>query len=142
MNVKKRNVKASIVLEVEFLFNIDLENEDLSIDSVKLKSVRMQGKKEDETTIHTLTETQVKFGILTLGAKSSVGKVMPLGEEIIIDYYGEKITAKTHRTVKGRIDGLTRFYLSHPELKPDTKITALFDSEGKVLKIKRYEGQD
>lgn len=132
-------VTASAILELEFVFNIDPENKEVSIDSVRLKSARVHEKDEDIITKHTLTETQVKFGILTLGAKSSVGRMLPLGEEITIDYYGEKIPAKTHRTVRGRIDGLTKFYSRHPELMPDTNIVAVYDAEENVLKIRREE---
>lgn len=85
---------------------------------------------------HTLTETQTRYGILTLGSK--FGNYMPRGQEVEIEVNGVKYkdTVVTHKTIKGRIDGLTKFYKEFSDLKEGTALDIIYDAESKTLKIR------
>ena len=90
-----------------------------------------------KTIRHKLTKTQVKFGILTLGSKNDVGQNIPLGESIrLVFNEDEPITITSHKTIRGRIDGLTRIYSEHPELVEDMVVEVSFDISNLTLTIK------
>lgn len=98
------------------------------------KKIEINTKK---TIKHKLTKTQVKFGILTLGSRNDVGQNIPLGKTIELVVNDDKpIKITTHKTIKGRIDGLTKTYSKHPELVENTEIEVSFDVNNLILTIK------
>lgn len=63
----------------------------------------------DLTAGKTLTSTDVKYGILTLGSKFDVGAGVP----VTVCYRDSRYAAKTHNTAKGRVDGLRKLFSDH-----------------------------
>ena len=87
-------------------------------------------KKETHYTINpdlyiekTIGNTDIKYNIITLGAKFHIG----FNEAVTICIENNKYELKTHKTVKGRIDGLKKLY---------TENNILF---GDVLKVTYYK---
>lgn len=85
--------------------------------------------------LHTMTETQVKFGILTLGKK--FGKVIPRGTEICLLLDGVSWgSVTTHKQVGGRIDGLTSLYKTHPdEFQEGAVLDVTYDVKSRTLNL-------
>lgn len=67
---------------------------------------------------HTLTETQIKFGILTLG--KTLRQYIPVHHSINIFLNNTILQTenplKTHKSVNGRINGLTQLYKHYPDV--------------------------
>lgn len=86
---------------------------------------------------HALSETQIKFGILTLGAK--IGKNIPKGKEILIQVNGIPYNSEkpiiTHKSVKGRVDGLTGFYKTYDRFIVGTILQVEFDVQNNILNL-------
>ena len=125
-------------LEINLVLEYDIDNDELSLVSsdTKLKSASIIKKKISIE--HQISETQYKFGILTLGAKNEIGKVLPLSTEIKIIVNGEYYKNKTiisHKSVRGRIDGLTDMYNCNPELKVGSSVYIIYDPDTKELMI-------
>lgn len=139
-NSNNQGDKGKISLELDAKIKFDIDTKTNSLHSISMIPVLNKIKKnEEEFIIHTITETQNKFGILTLGAKNSIGALIPVQEEIRLIFNGKAYTNKpiiTHKTVKGRIDGLTDFYTNTPELTVGTKLKVKFDYEKKILELK------
>ena len=90
-----------------------------------------------KTIRHKLTKTQVKFGILTLGSRNDVGQNIPLGETIeLVVNNNEPFKITTHKTIRGRIDGLTAVYAEQSELMEGIEIEVGFDLNKLILTIK------
>ena len=94
---------------------------------------------KNEVHIQTITNTQKKFGLLTLGARSVVGKKIPTGEVITLKFNGKEFSGKkitTHKTTKGRVDGLSSLYSEYENnLKVGSKLEVKFDLKTKVLEL-------
>lgn len=125
-------------LEINLVIEYDIDKDDINLvaSDVKLNSKSIVEKKIEIE--HKISETQFKFGILTLGARSDIGKLLPLATEIKIKVNGEYYTNKkisTHKSVRGRIDGLTDMYNCYPELKVGSTIKVEFDRSNKELII-------
>jgi len=92
-------------------------------------------------TEHRIKETENRYGILTLGVKSSVGMLIPTGTEITIEIDGEKFISErpivTHKSTRGRIDGLTQFFRENKEkLTVGAIIRVSYDPQNSTLTIK------
>jgi hypothetical protein len=57
----------------------------------------------------TIGETDIKYSICTLGAKFHIGFGMP----VLIRVNQNTYSAKTHKTVKGRVDGMKKVYVEN-----------------------------
>lgn len=60
-------------------------------------------------TVKTLKYTDCKYKILTMGSDFDIGQRVP----IKLIYSEESYDCKTHSSVKGRIDGLSKLYNAH-----------------------------
>ncbi len=103
-------------------------------------SKRNTGIDQVKVTEHTISETENRYGILTLGAKSEVGGLIPIATEITIEIDGQRFIGPrpiiTHRSARGRIDGLTQLYREFPEkFAVDTVLFASYDPEAAVLAL-------
>lgn len=125
-------------LNVDIAFSYNSATNEYSIVSTKSDIRNIDIVEKNEVVLHTITETQSKFGILTLGAKHGVGKILPISTEIAIKINGENYTDKkivTHKTVRGRIDGLTDLYSKFPQLVAGKEISVEYEQNDKILKI-------
>lgn len=59
---------------------------------------------------HVITPSQMKYGILTFGAKSLIGSIIPKDTQVGFSILGNTFRAKTHNKIQGRIDGLTLLF--------------------------------
>lgn len=55
----------------------------------------------------TLCPAEIKYGILTLGAKSTIGKILPINQDITIIFNGSRYQAHTHSCQNGRCDRIS-----------------------------------
>lgn len=62
-----------------------------------------------------LQVAEIRYGILTLGSKSSIGKILPLDEDITVIFKDITLQAHTHKTSPGRIDRLSSIIKQFPE---------------------------
>lgn len=78
-----------------------------------------------------------KFGILTLG--DEIGRNILKEKEISIQVDGKIFKNEkpiiTHKSVKGRIDGLTLIYKNYDKLITGTKLKVQFYVEDNILKL-------
>ena len=83
---------------------------------------------------HVIRDTEAKYGILTFGKEAkSIG--MTIGTNITIEIDGKFFKeTMTHKSVTGRIDGMTAAY-SEGLLKNGEKIEVRYDMEGRILRI-------
>lgn len=83
---------------------------------------------------HVIRDTEAKYGILTFGKEAkSIG--MTIGTNITIEIDGKFFKeTMTHKSVTGRIDGMTAAY-SKGLLKNGEKIEVRYDMEGRILRI-------
>jgi hypothetical protein len=130
--------KVDIEVNIEAIYNT--ETEEFQIISCKPHIYKKEDVDDEEYLIHLLSKTQYNFGILTLGAKSVVGRQLPPNETVTIKFFeGKKEiderTIRTHKTVKGRLDGLTSFYASNPDINENTEFKIKYISDTKTLEI-------
>ncbi len=83
---------------------------------------------------HVIRDTEAKYGILTFGKEAkSIG--MTIGTNITIEIDGKFFKeTMTHKSVTGRIDGMTAAY-SEGLLKNGEKIEVRYDMEGRILRM-------
>lgn len=64
-----------------------------------------------------VTESFYKYGLISLGKNSKITGYLKPGNAITVIYDKNEYHGKVHSSVAGRIDGLTKLYKEHPELK-------------------------
>lgn len=129
--------KLDINVKIEVVY--DSQKEEFKVISCIPKISEKKKIDTTKTIIHEITETQKKFGILTLGSKNAIGEILPKEKSIRIKFNGEEYTDRrvsTHKTTKGRIDGLTSLYAKYPEIQVGTKMEISFDVKTNILDIK------
>lgn len=57
----------------------------------------------------------IRYGIITFGAKHQISNLLPKDTEIKVKWKDKEFAAKSHKTVKGRIDGLTALINGNPD---------------------------
>ena len=85
--------------------------------------------------LHEIGDTESKYGILTLGKEAkTIG--MTIGTSITIEIDGKifRDSIMTHKSVAGRIDGMTAAY-SEKILNGGEKIEVRYDIEKRILRI-------
>lgn len=80
-----------------------------------------------------LTSSEVENGILTLGCTKQIGKILPMDENITVVHNEKCTVGKIHRTIVGRIDGLT--YLMK-DFKKGQRLSLTYKTETILLYIK------
>lgn len=122
----------------DFLLNIkaEFDTETQEINVVSCEPIITHRKIDKH---HVISATEARFGILTLGANFKKTHGLPLNHPISLVFEGKTYeNIKTHKSVSGRIDGLTRFY---NESKLDEGIELLVDYDAKlsILKLTRKQ---
>lgn len=119
----------------------DTETDCFDIISCKPQIVRKNNVTVNEWMEHILTKTQVKFGIITLGSRSTVGCQIPLEEVITVQLVENEIVVDekqliTHKKIRGRIDGLTSMYYKTDNLFEGKKVKLRYIYKDKILQLK------
>ena len=68
------------------------------------------------TDIIIVTKSFSKYGLITLGKNSDITSQLKAGNEICVKYGEKEYTGKVHKSVPGRIDGLTSMYRENVDL--------------------------
>ena len=85
----------------------------------------------DMTTQKKITAADVKYNICSMGAKFHVG----FGVQLTITIDGKRYPCKSHNSIKGRIDGLKRFYIEN-DIAVDTLFIAEYSAEQRIITLK------
>lgn len=132
---------------MKILLNLEIQY-DTSTKECKVVSCTQEGKLEKQGNKgqgnrieHVLGKSEVRYGILTLGTNNPVGDSIPKDSRITVKYRkdGKTIYKKevnTHKSVKGRVNGLTEMYDKHHELQEDAIIEVKYSLNDKILEIK------
>ena len=106
-----------MLFDLDIKLRVDYNPDTESLEIKEFELIR-QEKISNESVYqkqHRLTETQERYGIFTFGKSLPV----PLGTEITFiakkDGVEKRYYVKSHRTIKGRIDGLRQFYKDFAE---------------------------
>lgn len=129
-------IKASIALNLELV--VDPAGS-VSVRSCEASVLKIQADDlvQAENTQHIIGPTEDRYGILTLGAKSAAGRLLPIATEIGIEIDGENCGLfKTHKNTRGRIDGLTVMYRKYRgKLYEGAVVDVTYDVGTSVLSI-------
>lgn len=127
--------KFIINFTIEMLY--DADKDEFKIIETKPDIKKIETIETKNSIEHEVTDTEYRYGILLLGAKNEVGSSIPLDTEVKVKVNGEIYgRAKSHKKIKGRIDGLSHiFKLITNDLINNPKITISFDLENKILEI-------
>lgn len=106
-------IKLDIDVKMEIIFNE--ETGECEIISSTPKIVKQEKINRIISEEYDVKFSDLKYGILSLGAKSQIGQNLPINTKVKItfeDLEGNRypINAKTHKKYKGRIDRLTEIY--------------------------------
>jgi hypothetical protein len=73
---------------------------------------------------HKLKETEIRYGILVLGAgiANQYWQILSPSQGVQIYYNSKEYYGKFHKTIKGRIDGLTSFFREN-NFSPGNRLT-------------------
>ena len=80
MSNNKLKIDISVYLEISY----DIDTEELAIINCVPTVINRQKLLEKEWHEHILNKTQAKFGLLSFGAKSFIGRLIPKQEKIIV----------------------------------------------------------
>lgn len=133
-------IKASIALNLQFV--VELETGAVTVRACDAQVLKIQTDDlvQVQNTEHTIGPTEDRYGILTLGVKSAAGRLLPIATEIAIHVDGQEVTncgrIATHKSARGRIDGLTNMYRQHHQkLYEGAIVDVTYDAETSVLSI-------
>jgi len=122
---------------------MDATKDELVVEAcnVKIINTKLTESLPNQTTIHKIGETESRYGLLLLGAKSPVGSQLPTAKEVTIVINGQRYDGKkpvyTHKTTQGRIDGLTQLFKLYPEeLAVGARLSVSYDSSTETLSLK------
>jgi len=132
----KIQIKEGVKMEFNFMLQI-IADMDENTKEVTVKKVIPINTSVDysEPLLHEINNTESKYGILTLGkAAKTIG--MTIGTNISIEINGQifKENVMTHKSVTGRIDGMTVAY-SEKLLNKGDKIEVRYDVAKRILRI-------
>ena len=87
-----------------------------------------EASEQDLCVVKTIGDTDVKYNICTLGAKFHVG----FGVPVTVKINGRVYSAKSHKTAKGRIDGMKKLYSENGIVLGD-KLKASYIAESREI---------
>lgn len=84
----------------------------------------------------TIVPSEIRYGILTLGARSNITKYLLTDTAISVVYQGHEHRVITHKSVRGRIDGLTALFASDTnKFRVTNTIDCAYDTSSNTLFI-------
>lgn len=93
-----------VIIVQELILEIDHENVKVISSNAYLKP---EGENSNLSLRRTLQISEIKYGILTLGSKTTIGRLLPMEQDIVLTYNGKQYSGRTHRATQGRIDRLS-----------------------------------
>ncbi|WMJ77550.1 MULTISPECIES: hypothetical protein [unclassified Sedimentibacter] len=133
----------SLNLNVLLTLAVDVATNKVEVQNCDAKVVKVASDDNNQIqyTEHQINETENRYGILTLGAKSLVGMLMPTATEVTIEIDGVKFISsksiRSHRSTRGRIDGLTQLFREFPDkLAVGAILSVSYDSQTSILALK------
>lgn len=129
----------NIIINLEIILKVDKGN-NINIVEGNTRVLGVSILEEQNVLEHVISETENRYGILTLGSKSLVGKSIQKETTIKINIKGKEFNStrpiRTHRVTQGRIDGLTQLFRAFPEeLGVGKKINVTYDSDNRTISI-------
>ncbi|EHO53894.1 hypothetical protein HMPREF9099_00565 [Lachnospiraceae bacterium oral taxon 082 str. F0431] len=129
----------NIIINLEIILKVDKGNS-INIVEGNTRVLGVSILEEQNVLEHVISETENRYGILTLGSKSLVGKSIQKETTIKINIKGKEFNStrpiRTHRVTQGRIDGLTQLFRAFPEeLGVGKKINVTYDSDNRTISI-------
>lgn len=125
-------------MEFNFLLHLvaDLDEKTNEVTIKKVIPINTSVDNNNEFLKHIITKSEAKYGILTLGKDAKkIGittntfiKIVKIDENVV------KKDIKTHKTITGRLDGLTDLYSNHLLSECDN-IEVTFDIKKSILRI-------
>ena len=94
--------KLSVTVDLEILFDNVSNTFQITKTNAKINNLPSVIKMT-----RTLQVAEKRYGILTLGSKSAIGKVLPFDEDITVVFDGKIYPAHSHKAAPGRIDRLS-----------------------------------
>lgn len=79
------------------------------------------------------TESFYKYGLISLGKNSEITKKLIPGENIRIRCGEKYFDGKVHKSIAGRIDGLSSMYRENNNLKDGFTVVMEYDKQGKYI---------
>lgn len=102
--------------------------------TIKNQTIQLQPPEESPLEMRRkLGVAEKRYGILTLGAKSVIGRKLPPDIDITVIYDGKSYPAHTHKTNPGRIDRLSAL-VKHFSVNKD-ELFFQYDPDKKELRI-------
>lgn len=92
-------------INISLNLSIDAENNSVTIENQTIQLQPPQNVPLEMS--RKLGVAEKRYGILTLGSKSPIGKVLPQDTDITVVFDGISYPAHTHKTNPGRIDRLS-----------------------------------
>ncbi len=83
----------------------------------------------------TVTDNDLRFGILRFSKISEVAKSLQPNSKILIKYKGDNYQGSIPKSVPGRVNGLANLYSEHQEFLVQRKITLQYDLTTKIMII-------
>lgn len=114
-------MQSRMAVTLELTIDISFNNSSIQVIHCQptISKIEMRST-QPESMIHKINYSEVTYGILTLG-KNAVTESLSIGDEIFIQIGedSEPRKVKTHKTSRGRIDGLTRLFKEHSVKEAD-----------------------
>ncbi|WP_147564941.1 hypothetical protein [Clostridium tyrobutyricum] len=80
-----------------------------------------------------LQVAEIRYGILTLGSKSPIGRILEQDEDIVVIFNGMRYQCHTHKISQGRIDRITAIMKN---FNVGSLLELSYNTENKELSIK------
>lgn len=126
-------------LNLQLQISIDTRDNKLTVNGMTHQFIATQVPSIDMIT--TLSYTNEKYGLLTLGAKSSIGKMLVKGQPVnvqLLDIHSKPLQLKLHASIAGRIDGLLHA-MTIAKLKEGDKIYVNYNPNINLLTVKKLK---
>lgn len=127
-------------LQLNIKFEYDKKHDTLLIKTINPSVIQTHNPNIEFSEEHILSGTEMRYGILTFGAKSLFGQELEKGQSVEVEFRNKIYCVKTHNKIKARIDGLTGMMKEFcDELKEGVKIKATYIPSQRKIILKTIE---
>lgn len=132
-------LKLDIQLDLNAIY--DPDTNEIEIINSSSKIIKKEQYIYNEWMEHKLTDTQINYGILTLGSRSKVGSLIKKGQQIKFNFiinnnvvFEKEINS--HSTAGGRLDKLKEWYNNYQQINNNTILLVRYDIGKNILEVK------